>query len=123
MELDLNDYSCSCNLPRLYRARKRKGDEERARSVLTLVIAACKRARNRGLADDWLRPTLLVAAFDAGDCNEAEELAAEVAAEGPAQWKLNSTIVDLEASVAQAEGDRRDRLRAVLENLREVGGV
>jgi hypothetical protein len=29
MELDLNDYYCSSNLPRLYRQRNRKGDDER----------------------------------------------------------------------------------------------
>ncbi len=69
MELDLNQYYCSSNLPRLYRQRKRKGDDERARSVSTLVVAACERAKKRGLADEWLRPTLLGAAFDAGDAD------------------------------------------------------
>ena len=51
MELDLNQYYCSSNLPRLYRQRKRKGDDERARSVSALVVAACeraKKARRRG---------------------------------------------------------------------------
>jgi hypothetical protein len=118
MELDLNEYYCSSNLPRLYKARMRKGDGEKAQSVSQIVIAACKRAKNRGLADEWLRPTLLGAAFDAGDCDEAEELAAEVAAEGAARWKLDSTLNDLRASVAQvADKDCRDRLTAVLDSL------
>ena len=118
MELDLNDYYCSSNLPRLYKARKRKGDEVRARSVLAIVIAACERAKNRGVVDDWLLPTLLAAAFDAGDCDKAEELAAEVAADGAAHWKLNSLLQDLKASVAQVEDkDTRDRLQAALETL------
>ena len=96
MELDLNQYYCSSNLPRLYKVRKRKGDDERARSVSTLVVAACERAKKRGLADEWLRPTLLGAAFDAGDCDKAEELAEEVGAEGAALWKLETTLSDLE---------------------------
>jgi hypothetical protein len=118
MELDLNQYYCSGNLPRLYKARKRKGDDERALSVSTIVIAACERARKLGVADEWLRPTLLGAAFDAGDADKAEELAADVAAEGAARWKLDTLLGDLEASVAQVEdNDRRDRLDAILKNL------
>ncbi len=121
MELDLNQYYCSSNLPRLYKVRKRKGDEERAQSVLQIVIAACKRALNRGLADEWLRPTLLGAAFDAGDCDEAEELAAQVVAEGAARWKLETTLADLESSVAQVEDkDRRERLATVLDSLKSA---
>ena len=67
MELDLNQYYCASNLPRLYRQRKRKGDDERAGAVSTLVVAACERAKKLGLADEWVRPTLLGAAFDAGN--------------------------------------------------------
>jgi tetratricopeptide (TPR) repeat protein len=119
MELDLNDYYCSCNLPRLYRQRKRKGDEERAGSVLKIVIAQCERAKKRGVADEWLRPTLLGAAFDAGDAGKAEELAEEVRDEGAARWKLDSLMQDLQASIAHVEDDeRRDRLGAVLAELR-----
>jgi MAP3K TRAFs-binding domain len=118
MELDLNDYYCSSNLSRLYRQRKSKGDDERARSVSALVVAACERAKKRGLADEWLRPTLLGAAFDTGDADKAEELAAEVAREGAARWKLETTLKDLEASVAQVEDkDRRERLAAILKSL------
>jgi hypothetical protein len=118
MELDLNEYYCSSNLPRLYKARMRKGDAEKAQSVSQIVIAACKRAKNRGLADEWLRPTLLGAAFDAGDCDEAEELAADIAVEGTPGWKLDSILMDLRASVAQVEDkDCRDRLTAVLDSL------
>jgi hypothetical protein len=118
MELDLNQYYCSSNLPRLYKARKRKGDDERALSVSKIVIAACERARKLGVADEWLRATLLGAAFDADDADKAEELAPDVAAEGAARWKLDSLLGDLEASVAQVEDkDRRDRLAAILKNL------
>jgi len=118
MELDLNQYYCSSNLPRLYRQRKRKGDDERARSVSALVVAACERAKKLGLADEWLRPTLLGAAFDAGDCDKAEELADEVAAEGSGRWKLDTTLSDLESSVLLTEDqERRERLAAVLKRL------
>ena len=118
MELDLNEYYCSSNLPRLYKARKRTGDEERALSVSKIVIAACERAKKLGLADEWLRPTLLGTAFDAGDADKAEELAADIIAEGPAQWKLDTTLADLKASVAQVQDkNRRDRLAAMLKRF------
>jgi hypothetical protein len=118
MELDLNQYYCSGNLPRLYKARKRKGDDERALSVSKIVIAACERARKLGVADEWLRATLLGAAFDAGDADKAEELAPHIAAEGAARWKLDSTLKDLETSVSQVgDQDRRDRLTAVLKSF------
>lgn len=123
MELDLNEYYCSSNLPRLYKARKRKGDDERARSVSTLVVAACERARKRGLADEWLRPTLLGAAFDAGDYDKAEELAEDIVSEGAARWKLESTLSDLESSVVLVgDKDGRDRLGAVLERIKATLG-
>jgi hypothetical protein len=118
MELDLNQYYCSSNLPRLYKARKRKGDDERALSVSKIVIAACERARKLGLADEWLPATLLSTAFDSGDVDKAEELAADVAAEGAARWKLDSLLGDLKASVAQVEDkNRRDQLAAILNGL------
>ena len=119
MELDLNQYYCASNLPRLYRQRKRKGDDERAGAVSTLVVAACERAKKLGLADEWVRPTLLGAAFDAGNVPKAEELAEEVGFEGAALWKVESTLSDLESSVLLVEDkDRRDRLAAILETLK-----
>ena len=99
MELDLNDYYCSSNLPRLYRSAS-AGDEERAQTVLRLVIAACERAKRRNVADEWLRATLLGAAFDAGDADKAEELADDIEAEGSARWKLESTLDDLKSAPA-----------------------
>ena len=117
-ELDLNLYYCSSNLPRLYRQRKRKGDELRAQSVAPIVVAACERARKRNVADEWLNATLLGAAFDAHDCDKADDLAAEVASEGAANWQIESTLGDLKLSVSQVEDkDTRDRLQATLETL------
>jgi tetratricopeptide (TPR) repeat protein len=118
MQLDLNEYYCSSNLPRLYRLRSRTGDEERAQSALRVVIAACERARKRGAADPWLRPTLLVAAFDAGDAEKAEELADEVWDEGPARWQLATIRGDLETSIRQVLDDTvRERLGRVIKRF------
>jgi tetratricopeptide (TPR) repeat protein len=121
MELDLNDYYCSSNLPRLYRTRNRRGDEDRAQAVLKLVVAACERAKKRGVADEWLRPTLLTAAFDDGDADKAEALADEVADDGPSRWKLESVLGDL-ASTADLTNDQacRARLTAVIASLKVV---
>jgi hypothetical protein len=118
MKLDLNQYYCSSNLPRLYLQRKRKGDDDRSRNVAALVVEACARAKDLNLSDEWLRPTLLGAAFDAGDCDKAEELADEIAAEGAARWKLDTTLADLKSSVLfSTDGEQRDRLAAVLARL------
>jgi MAP3K TRAFs-binding domain len=119
MELDLNQYYCSSNLPRLYRQRKRNGDELRAQSVAPVVVAACERARKRNVADDWLNATLLGAAFDARDCDKAEELAAEVASQGASRWQIESTLGDLMLSVSQVEDkETKDRLQAILETIK-----
>jgi hypothetical protein len=121
MDLDLNEYYCSSNLPRLYRTRKRKGDEERAQNILKLIIAACDRAMRRGVSDEWLRPTLLGAAFDAGDAEKAEELVDVIIGEGGARWKLDSIQNDLEASAHQAaDAAQSERLLAVVGRLRTV---
>ncbi len=96
--LDLNAYYPANNLPRLYRQRSAAGDLERAVATSHCVAAACKRALLFAPGDEWLRPTLLGAAFDACDAPLARELAARVRSEGPAQWKLETTLVDLERS-------------------------
>jgi len=121
MQLDLNEYYCASNLPGLYRQRLRKGDEDRAQNVLRGVIAACERARSRNVADTWLRPTLLGAAFDAADVDKAEELADEVEADGPAAWQLSSLLVNLGTSVAQVvEAATQARLQSVLQRLKSA---
>lgn len=123
MEIDLNQYYCSSNLPRLYLQRNRKGDRERAVAMSQIVLAACERARKRNEADEWLRPTLLGAAFDAGDADKAEELATDVLAEGAARWKLAAVISDLESTVLLLQDpDTKDRLTTVLETLKAAVG-
>ena len=119
MEIDLNQYYCSSNLPRLYLQRNRKGDRERAVAVSQIVVAACERAKKRKEVDEWLRPTLLGAAFDAGDADKAEELTAEILAEGAARWKLATTLSDLESAVLLVQDpDTKNRLTTVLEILK-----
>jgi tetratricopeptide (TPR) repeat protein len=119
MELDLNQYYCSSNLPRLYRQRKLNDDGVRADIVAKVVIAACERAEKLGLADEWLKQTLLGAAFDARECEKAEKLAAEVKSMPGERWKLTSTLSDLKLSVSQVEDKHtKDRLTAVLESLK-----
>src|SRR5208283_1201935 len=121
MELNLNEYYCSSNLPRLYRRRDGEGDAARAHAVSNIVIAACERAKKLGVADEWLRPTLLGTAFDDGDSRKAEELASEVAREGAARWKLDTTLNDLKATLEQLQDDdtkaRMTEIYAELERL------
>ena len=89
--------------------------------MLELVIAACERAKRRNVADEWLRATLLGAAFDAGDADKAEALFLEVAAEGAARWKLETTLDSLEHSLMHvADPACRARLEKVIVDLRAV---
>ena len=84
-----------------------------------IVVAACERAKKRKDADEWLRPTLLGAAFDAGAADKAEELAMEVLAEGATRWKLATTMSDLESTVLLVQDpDAKNRLTTVLETLK-----
>jgi hypothetical protein len=119
MKLDLNAYYCSSNLARLYRARAKPGDEELAQTAIRVTIAACERARELNVADDWLRATLLTAAFDSGDPDKAEELADDVLNEGPAAWKIDSILADLkDSSLYVSDAVKRTRLSAVIERIK-----
>jgi Tetratricopeptide Repeats-Sensor len=121
MELDLNEYYCSSNLPRLYRRRNSQGDAARAHAVSNIVIAACERAKKLGVADEWLRPTLLGTAFDDGDCQKAAELAREVAREGAARWKLDSTLNDLKATLEQQQdAETKTKMTEILTGLEQL---
>ena len=72
-------------------------------------------------ADEWVRPTLLGMAFDAGDVSAAEDLTTEVAQEGAVMWKLATTIKDLELSASlQTSADIKRGLEAVLGDLRAL---
>jgi hypothetical protein len=121
MMLDLNDYYPSSNLPRLYRVRGRKGDEDKARTASGVTMLACTRARmTNSTKDEWLLPTLLGAAFDAGDVEAAREFAAEIQMEGPASWKLESTLSGLDLAIGFHDADRAHELGMILSELKRL---
>lgn len=117
MKLDLNDYYPTSNLARLYRARNRKGDQEKAQISAAVTMIACERARARKVADEWLNPTLLGAAFDTGDVQVAQDLANLVTVEGPAAWKLETTLNDCRTAAKLHEEPRRSVLLGVISQL------
>ena len=121
MRADLNDYYPSSNLPILLRARGRTSDIERARFISALVVEQVERSLKENDRDEWARPTLLGAAFDAGDVDKAEELADRIEDEGPVKWKLESTLSDLRDRARLAEdAQTRETLEAVVERLQEL---
>ena len=101
MLLDLNDYYCSCNLPALYRERGDDQDEQQAEAAAAVARLACERARQRGSADEWLKPTLLGLVFAEHNHPLSRALTREVEREGADAWKLDSTLSDLHRHVAQ----------------------
>ena len=123
MRLDLNDYYPSSNLARLYRTRNRKGDEDKVRIAASITLVACDRARTRNSSDEWLNPTLLGAAFDAGDVEKAHELADLVWEEGPAAWKLDTTLDDCRIAAQQCEEPRRTKLLDIVAQLEKASAA
>ncbi|RXT47917.1 hypothetical protein B5V01_08115 [Mesorhizobium erdmanii] len=118
MDLDLNQYYCSSNLPRLYRARGRKGDEKLAQDVLGQVMMSCNHALARGASDEWLPPTLLTSAFDAGDARKAEEFAEKIDILDPAPYKTQRFVNDLAMSAGLVKNAKtRARLEAIVARL------
>lgn len=118
MTLDLNDYYPSCNLPLLYQSRQRKGDAERAQTAAAITMVACQRARARHVSDEWLNPTLLGAAFQSGDVEKAQELADLVKLDGPAAWKLDTTLADLKTAVSlQENAGKAAQMHAIIADL------
>src|SRR5206468_670913 len=84
MHLDLNDYYPASNLARLYKQRNLEGDNDRARVAAAITLVGCQRSLARNPADEWVKPTLLAAAFDSGDIDAARDLAAQVRSAGAA---------------------------------------
>ena len=118
MRADLNDYYPSSNLPAVLRARGRRADLERARFISALVVEQVKRRLETIDQDEWARPTLLGAAFDAADPDMADELARKIEDEGAVKWKLESTLTDLRDRARQAGNPEVvTRLEAVVERL------
>jgi len=117
MYLDLNEYYCSSNLPRLLRTRHAPGDDELARLAAAVTSAACNRARMFPKRDPWLGQTLLGQAADAGDI-EAARRVLEEAKTDVAQWMLSSTDADLQMSISLiADPARRAELETLLRTM------
>ncbi len=121
MHLDLGGYYPVSNLARLYRDRGDPGDGECAQFALRLTMESCEALRARGAGDEWLRPTLLGAAFDTRDYDAAERLTREIRKEGHAAWKLDTTIADLRRSVGQiTDASERIRFEALVKRLGDL---
>lgn len=121
MAVDLNDYYPTCNLPRLYRLRGGPDDERKAVAAATITVAAIERSITLGTAGSWARQTLLGAAFDTGNVDEAARLLPDIRAEGAAKWQLESTLNDLEVSLGQQQEPAvRAGLSEVLVSLRKL---
>jgi len=121
MKLDLNDYYPTSNLARLLRTRGEEGDEEQAKTAAYVTLVACERVKERKQGDAWLNPTLLGAAFDAGDTVAAERLYRQIVKDGPAAWQLETTIADLVTSIGlQQDEDTKQKVTAVLEKLKAL---
>ena len=67
-----------------------------------------------------LHPTLLGAAFDAGDADKAQELAEQVRTDGPSAWKLQTTLDDCKTSSGLYEEPRRGELLKIVAMLEEM---
>jgi hypothetical protein len=119
--LDLNDFYCASNLPRLYRLRARPGDSQRADEAAIVTVQACRRALALGLENEWTKSTLLGMAFYRGDVVEAEHLREAVLEEGPKAWQLSSTLNDLRVDIRhQSDPQVRHALGAVLDDLERL---
>ncbi len=118
MRLDLNAYYPGCNLPLLLRERGDSGDRERSVTVNHIVIEACESARENGTADEWVNPTLLVAAFVTGEVEKAKELATLVKREGAAKWELESALADMKRALDQLkEREGKAELNLIYDDL------
>ncbi|GAA4963602.1 hypothetical protein GCM10023225_03600 [Kineococcus glutinatus] len=120
MQADLNDYYPASNLPRLYRLRGEPGDEELAHDAEVVTKVACHRAVELGIADRWVRPTLLGLAFARGDVEESRRLLREVRREGPHAWELRSLLADLRVDAERHEPAVQAALVTVLDALHRL---
>lgn len=123
MMMDLNDFYPSSNLPRLYRARGLPSDLAKARAVAEIVNVACKRAQAATSANEWVRATLLGAAFDLGDVQGAADYYEQIFTDGAQGWHLESVLIDLEISVSQvADPARQAELQTIFTKLKALAG-
>lgn len=121
MYLDLNDFYCSSNLPRLLRTRGRASDEKLAVTAAEVTRAACKRRQDIDPDDIWLGQTLLGQAADAADLARATELVEQIEDKTAPPWQLDTTDKDLQMSIALLKDDAmRAEFAALVERLRAI---
>lgn len=99
MNLDLNEYYCACNLPRLLKSRGHDTDEKKAKFIANLVIEVCDIRINQNKMDGWERPTLLGAAFDTEDVEKAKKISAGITKKNQESWHIKTTLKDLQHSL------------------------
>jgi len=118
MNLDLNEYYCACNLPRLLKSRDAEDDSEKARFIANLVIHVCKIRKRHEKTDGWENPALLGAAFDIEDVGQAMEIAAKINRATQEDWHLESSLPDLLLSASMVnDSDAQQELIAIVNRL------
>lgn len=121
MYLDLNDFYCSSNLPRLLRKRGRETDEPFIRTALEITRAACERKRQIDPNDPWLGQTLLGLAADEMDVVAATKLVEQIEDRTAPPWQLDTTDKDLQMSVELIpKAATQAKFRKLLERLRAL---
>ncbi|HEX7678176.1 MAG TPA: TRAFs-binding domain-containing protein [Thermoanaerobaculia bacterium] len=121
MYLDLNEFYCSSNLPRLLRTRGRKSDEKLAVTAAEVTRAACERRQKTDPDDIWLGQTLLGQAADAADPERASELVEQIEDKTAPPWQLDTTDKDLQMSIALIKDEVvRAKFEALVERLRAI---
>lgn len=118
MNLDLNEYYCASNLPRLLKSRGNGGDIKKAKFIANLVVEVCNLRIEQDRLDGWERPALLGAAFDAEDIEQANVISAGITDETQEQWYLKTTLVDLRHSVKLCTSSKvKLELKSLITNL------
>jgi len=121
MYLDLNEFYCSSNLPRLLRTRGRQSDAKLATTATEVTRAACERRERIDPDDVWLGQTLLGQAADAADLEKATELVERIEGNTAPPWQLDTTNIDLQMSIGLIKDDTvRAEFRALVERLRAI---
>lgn len=120
MELDLNEFDCSCNLPRALRQRGADGDEARANAIVPLVLQATARALKLDASDRRAALTRLGATFDAGDAREAWRTFDLLRGMTAANWGAEIRLDDFEISLSQQSPAARAELKSLADALRRL---
>lgn len=121
MYLDLNDFYCSSNLPRLLRTRGRQSDERLAVTAAEVTRAACTRRQAIDPDDIWLGQTLLGQAADAADLETATKLVEQIEDKTAPPWQLDTTDKDLQMSIDRIKDEAvRAEFRALVDRLRAI---